>query len=219
MPIFLSTKSSVNPVSLPFKFTGGLGLSSKTIGTMLSIQGIYSMAAQLMIFPFVMAKLGSLRMFQLIYIIWPLLYFIVPYLVLLPQRLRMTAVFVCLLWRSTAQVHSYPASAILLANSAPSKLYLGLINGIAASTASLSRAFGPTISGIIHSWGLSRGYAGFAWWVCGIACTIGAIESMWMEEGKGRHDLAENSDDESIRGETCLAPLEINTATITVMTN
>ena len=201
MPVFLSTNGSGGPESLPFKFTGGFALSSNTIGIMLSFQGIYSMTAQSIIFPYIVGKLGALRTFRLVYVVWPLLYFLVPYLVLLPPGVRTAAIFLCLLWRSTAQVHSFPVNAILLANSAPSTLFLGLINGVAASAASLSRAFGPIISGAIHTWGLNRGYTGFAWWAGGLVCTIGAIESMWLEEGKGRLDVIEDSDDEAVLDE------------------
>ena len=69
-----------------------------------------------------------------------------------------------------------------------------MVNGVAVSTVSLSRAFGPTISGIIHTWGLDRGYAWFGWWVGGLLCTIGAIESLWMECGKEGPELVENVD-------------------------
>ena len=193
MPVFLSSPVTHEPSSLPFKFTGGFGLSSKTIGTLLSIQGVYSMAAQLLLFPFAVKRLGTLRLFRLVVITWPLLYLIVPYIVLLPSQLQILGVMFCLLWRITAQVLAFPANAIMLTNSAPSSLVLGLVNGVAASTASLSRAFGPTTSGLIHSAGLRLGYTGFAWWVGGLIAAIGACESLLMREDKGRLDV--DSDD------------------------
>ena len=73
-------------------------------------------------------------------------------------------------------------------------MVLGLINGVAASTASLSRAVGPTLSGLISSFGQSKGYVGFAWWAGGLVAVVGAIESLWMEEGKGRMDSTEADD-------------------------
>lgn len=174
------------------------------------------MIAQLIVWPFVVRQLGPLRTFRCIYSVWPLLYFLVPYLVLLPSGTREVAVFICLLWRSTAQVHSFPAINILLANAAPSTMVLGLINGVAASTASLSRAIGPTVSGIIHTWGLGKGYTGLAWWVGGIVCAIGAIESLWMEEGKGRSYLEEEIDGEAALNEPLIDPLAIDAAILTV---
>lgn len=183
MPVFLSTpKSNDSNVVLPFKFTGGLGLQTKSIGFMLAVQGVYSMIAQLWLFPFVVRNFGTLRTFRFVLLVWPPLYLAVPYLVLLPTKIQMAAAYVALISKITFHVMAFPATAILLANAAPSSKVLGSINGVAASTASLSRAFGPTITGFLHSKGLESGYSMLAWWACGIVCVIGAIESFWMDE-------------------------------------
>ncbi|KAI9042152.1 MFS transporter [Aspergillus affinis] len=188
MPVFLSTPKSDEEVVLPFKFTGGLGMATKTIGFMLAVQGVYSMIAQLWLFPFVVRHFGTLRTFRFVLLVWPPLYLLVPYLILLPEALQTTAVYVALICKITVHVIAFPATAILLANAAPSSKVLGSINGAAASTASLSRAFGPTVTGLLHSKGLESGYSVIAWWACGLVCIIGAIESFWMEESEGRKD-------------------------------
>lgn len=196
MPVFLSTPVSHEPPSLPFMFTGGFALSSKRIGLMLSFQGVYSMLAQLLLFPLVVRRFGTLKTFRFVVISWPMLYFLTPYLVLLPVRFQMTGVYVCLLWRITSQILAFPSNAILLTNSAPSMLVLGVINGIAASTASLSRAIGPTVSGFIHSWGLKMGCTGLVWWAAGLIGILGAVESLWVDEGCGRMNLHTVEDEE-----------------------
>ena len=195
VPVFLSEPVSYKSPSLPFKFVGGFGMSEKTIGTLLAIQGAYSVAAQLILFPFIVKKLGTLRLFRLTVILWPALYVLMPYTVLLPPHLKIAGVMFCLLWRITAQVLAFPANAILLTNSAPSAMVLGLVNGVAASTASLRRAIGPTTSGLIHSAGLQMGYTGFAWWIGSIFAAIGAFESFLIHEDKGRLDVDAEEDD------------------------
>lgn len=182
MPVFLSTPKSDDSVTLPLKFTGGLGLPTKTIGFMLAVQGVYSMIAQLWLFPFVVKHFGTLRTFRFVLLAWPPLYLAVPYLILLPAKLQMPAVYVALISKITFHVIAFPATAILLANAAPTSKVLGSINGAAASTASLSRAFGPTVTGLLHSRGLESGYSVLAWWACGLVCVVGAIQSFWMEE-------------------------------------
>lgn len=184
MPVFLSTPKTDDQSVLPFKFTGGLGLPTKTIGFMLAVQGVYSMIAQLWLFPFVVKHFGTLRTFRFVLLAWPPLYLAVPYLILLPTKLQMPAAYVALISKITLHVIAFPATAILLANAAPSSKVLGSINGAAASTASLSRAFGPTVTGLLHSWGLESGYSVLAWWACGLVCVVGAIESFWMEESR-----------------------------------
>lgn len=94
---------------------------------------------------------------------------------------------------------AYPANAILLTNSAPSLLMLGTINGVAASTASLSRAFGPTVSGFLFSVGLRIGYSGLAWWCSAVIAALGAIISLRMTEKGGRMDVSEDEKAEEER--------------------
>lgn len=182
MPVFLSTPVSDEVPTLPFKFTGGLALSTNKIGFMMTVQGVYSMVAQLWLFPFLARHFGTLRIFRFVLSVWPALYLVVPYLVLLPPRLQMTAAYASLIIKITLHVIAFPSTAILLANAAPSHSVLGSINGVAASTASLSRAFGPTVNGYLHSKGLEWGYSGLAFWACGIVSVIGAVESFWMKE-------------------------------------
>ncbi|KAF3491254.1 uncharacterized protein GIQ15_00771 [Arthroderma uncinatum] len=182
MPVFLSTPVSNVPVELPFKFLGGLALSTKTIGFMLAIQGIYSMIAQLVLFPFVVRSFGTLNTYRFVLIVWPILYLAVPYLVLLPEAFRLPAAYIALICKITLHVIAFPSNAILLANSAPSTTVLGSINGVAASTASLSRALGPTVTGFLHSKGLEHRLSILSWWACGLICALGAFESFWIEQ-------------------------------------
>jgi hypothetical protein len=186
MPVFLSTPVDHPPYQLPFKFIGGFGMPTKQVGMILSSQGVYSMIAQLFFFPFVVRRVGELRCFRMVAISYPILYFTTPYLVLLPDNLRLVGVYAILIWKITFAVLAYPANAILLTNSAPSLLVLGTINGIAASTASLSRAFGPTVSGLLYTAGLKIGYSGLAWWCSALVAILGAILSLWMSDKEGR---------------------------------
>ena len=212
MPVFLSEPISTNPITLPFSFTGGFGFSSKKIGFMLAVQGVYSMVAQLCLFPRVAHRFGTLKTFRFVLMTWPLLYLLVPYLVLLPQRLQMPGVYLCLLWKITAHVFAFPSNAILLRNSAPSLLVLGVINGAGASTASLARALGPTVTGLIHSWGLDIGSNGVAWWVNGVICVLGALESLWIEQSEGPMDHRETQEGEGLADEALIDPLAIDAA-------
>ncbi|KAB8349614.1 hypothetical protein FH972_023635 [Carpinus fangiana] len=182
MPVLLSMDASEDPVELPFKFTGGYGLPSSTIGFILSCQGIYQMAAQLLLFPYVVGKLGNLWTFRLTALSYPLLYFTVPYLALLPHTVRMPALALVLVWKVTFQALAYPANQLFLTNAVPSTMVLGAVNGVAASAASLARAFGPTLSGYIESVGLDMGYMGLPWWMGAAVAMLGGVECLFMRE-------------------------------------
>src|SRR5262249_2186018 len=159
-------------------------------------------------------KFGSLNTFRFVILAYPALYFLTPYLALLPRDLRMPGVYLILVWKVTAQSLAYPSTAIMLANSAPSKKVLGTLNGVAASSASLCRAFGPTVSGFIQSAGLRLGYSGLSWWSCALVAMVGATESLWMNEEKRRFesDCQAPYDDESSIGEALLDPVAVDAA-------
>lgn len=205
MPTFLSEERIQAHAVLPFKFSGGFALSTQAIGFMMAVQGFFSMFAQFWLFPLCVRRIGYLRASRIVLTIWPLLYFVVPYLVLLPEHLQKAGIYFALLTKITFQAISFPSNAILLANAAPSKLVLGTINGAAASTACLARAFGPVVTGSIHSAGLKFGYNGWGWWAGGLVCAIGALESYWMEEPESRLDRP-SEEEESNTCEPLLNP-------------
>ena len=165
---------------------------------MIAVQGVYSMVAQLFLFPFLVRKLGTLRTFRTVMVVWPFLYFAVPYLVLLPAQFQRLGIYASLLIKITFHVIAFPSTAILIANAAPSKSVLGSINGVAASIACLARALGPSITGFLHTAGLKMGYNGVAWWIGGLVCAIGALESFWMEETEGSTECPREEDEQPV---------------------
>jgi len=194
-PVFLSSAPPEEkvPIQLPFKFVEGFGMDTKTIGVILSVQGLYSLASTVFMFPFVCERVGELSLFRFTAVTYFLLYFFTPYLVLLPENLQMPGIYLAVIWKCTFSTMAYPSNAILLTNSAPDLLSLGTINGIAASTASLARALGPTIAGFLYALGLRSGYSGLAWWCSGAVTLIGAVLSMSITEGGGRFNKAEQA--------------------------
>jgi hypothetical protein len=193
LPVLFSLPESHETPHLPFQFTGGFALPTKVIGFILSTQGFIQMFATLFVFPFVNRKIGSLATFRLVILSYPILYLMVPYLTLVPTTLRMPCIYFVLVWKVTAQALSYPSLAIMLANAAPSRKVLGTLNGVAASSASLCRAFGPTLSGLVQSLGLSVGVLGLPWWVNSFVAIIGAVLSLRMVEEKRRYSKVEEA--------------------------
>lgn len=193
---------------------GGFAMSSKDEGALMVGQGIYSMFAQALLFPLLAKRFGCLNIYRFTVLVWPLLYFLVPYTVLLPRQYHMLGICFCLLWRTTAQALSYPPNNIMLANSAPSMLVLGAINGVAGSTASLCRAFGPTVTGFVHSKGLNTGVSGLGWWITGLVCILGALESLLMKEPKINESIIDLIDEEAIDDHTMINPLSIDAAIV-----
>lgn len=194
LPVFLATAPPKGTMEthLPLKFVDGFNLDSKTVGIILSIQGAYQLLINMFLVPRVISRFGALRSFRFIVVAYFLLYLVTPYLVLLPPAYRMIGLAVVLAWKCTFASIIYPSNAILTADSAPSHLALGTINGVAASTASLCRAFGPTISGILYAVGLQSGYSGLAWWSSALVAIGGAIVGLRIPDPASREPSHES---------------------------
>ena len=79
---------------------------------------------------------------------------------------------------------------------------LGVINGAAASAASLNRALGPTAAGFLYSKGQEMGYAGLAWWVTAVVAAGGALLSLNLSDKNNREDMSEPVvDEEAVEGQ------------------
>lgn len=196
LPVFLATAPPKDKVEmhLPLKFVDGFNLDSKTVGIILSFQGAYQMLINMFLVPKVLARFGAWRSFRFIAVAYFLLYLATPYLVLLPAgTYRMVGLAAVLMWKCTFATIIYPSNAILTADSAPSRLALGTINGVAASTASLCRAFGPTVSGILYAVGLETGYSGLAWWATAIVAVAGAFVGLRIPDPTSHDEKAGSS--------------------------
>lgn len=183
---------------LPFFFSGGFGWSTQTNGGFLATQGFLQMLAQILLFPWLSKKVGSLRTFWIAMALYPLLYLLAPYLVLLPPVLRVPGLMLLLVAKVTFQSLSYPSLAIILTNSSPSKRVLGTLNGVAMSTASICRGFGPTLSGALDSVGDMIGMTGLAWWAIAAVALLGWLPGLAMKEGAGRPNVTSECDEESL---------------------
>lgn len=183
---------------LPFFFNGGFGWSNQANGVFLATQGFLQMFAQLIVFPLVSRKLGSLRTFWITLCLYPVLYLLAPYLVLLPEQLRIPGLMLLFIGKVTFQSLSYPSLAIILANSSPSKRVLGTLNGIAMSSASISRGFGPTISGFVDGLGNTHNMSALAWWTIAAVAMLGWLPGFALREGAKPSLFIAEKDEEAL---------------------
>ncbi|KPM36704.1 hypothetical protein AK830_g9843 [Neonectria ditissima] len=182
-PMVLSTETHADKhLSWPFKFVDGYGMNTKEIGFVLSVQGIYSLFATAFLFPFVVKRTGPLQLFKWLALTYWILYFFTPYAVLCPDSLKTAGVYAILVLRCSYGAMAYPSNAIHLINSVTDMTSLGTINGIAASTASLSRAFSPAASGYLYTVGLEAGYSGLPWWFTAAVTLGGSVLSVYLME-------------------------------------
>jgi hypothetical protein len=176
-------------ISLPLKFAGGFGIDSRRIGAIFTFFAVSSTIWQFLLFPPITRYLGVLRCLRIAFLIFPVVYFVTPFLSLISDPTTKQAAMVLLLMvRGIGGTFAFPTSTIMLTNSASSLRVLGTVNGIATSVAALGRAAGPTIGGGLFTWGVKRGYVIVPFWTLSAVALLTSIPTWWLVEGKGFGD-------------------------------
>lgn len=178
-------------------FAGGLGMPASTVGNATSILGVLGMLLQVVMYPPVHARLGTLRSFRYFLIIFPVAYLLAPFLATLPQAqnedgsttvstaLWFAIVFILFL-HTSARTMTLPASIILLNNCSPHPSVLGTIHGLGQSVSAGFRTVGPIVGGWWYGIGLDWGMVAFSWWAVAGMSVMGWIASQLLYEGTGK---------------------------------
>lgn len=188
LPIFLQDKNGAGSPTSIFDSPGGVGLSTRTVGVIMSTDGIIAIIIQSIIFPALAHYLGIWRLFIIVTILHPIAYFMVPFLVFLPETLIYGGIYVCLITRNILSIIDYPVLLILIKQASPSDSVMGRINGLAASAGAVSRTLAPPIAGYLYTTGSGIGCTALAWWGSTLVALIGAFQ-LWFIQ-RNRHSSA-----------------------------
>ena len=151
----------------------------------MSILGIIGIVLQLTIYPKVNAKYGLLRSTKWSLFVFPIAYFLAPYLSLLSSQpvVLWFGIVLVLLLQVGARTFSLPGSILLINNSSPSPALLGTVHGMGAATSSAFRTVGPIVSGHWYAEGLKGGMVGIGWWGIALASMAGCVPIFWVKDG------------------------------------
>ncbi|KAI1384017.1 MFS general substrate transporter [Hypoxylon trugodes] len=189
LPVFLNyppQKHTSENTSLPFVFSGGFGLNHAHIGAIFALEGIISGLVQFLVFPVLCARYGVLKCFRICVVVFPLVYMITPYTVLIENtKTRYAFLFLILIIKTFAVIVGFPCTTILLTNSASSLSILGTLNGFATTFSALGRATGPALTGSVFTWGVKQGIIGMPWWVLALIAALGIVPAWMVVEGDG----------------------------------
>lgn len=173
-------------------FTGGLGLHSASIGIWLSVFGIGGILLQLFIYPRMQARIGTLGIFKISVILFPLVYLFAPYISLLPDTgplsfLRWCGLAIIVWGQIMARTMAIPSTVILLTEAAPAKNVLGAVHGAGNMLACLARAVGPVVGGAVYAAGVKEGVTGAVWWF--YLVVVAAAAAGWCFGVQGRAEV------------------------------
>ncbi|KAI1395742.1 MFS general substrate transporter [Hypoxylon fuscum] len=189
LPVFLNYPPIAHTpenTSLPFFFSGGYGLNHARIGSIFAGYGIVSGLIQFLLFPTLCSRFGVLNCFKFCVVVFPVVYIVTPYTVLLENTTtRYAALCAILVVKSFAVIVGFPSSTILLTNSATSLSILGTLNGFATTFSALGRASGPALAGVAFTWGVKHNVIGLPWWILAFIAALGAIPAWMIVEGDG----------------------------------
>lgn len=186
-PIFAETERATSGdlvIETMNALSGGLGLSIQQVGVIISINGLIALFIQAIIFPLVTSWLGVWKVFMLVTIFHPIVFVIVPYLVILPSDWLYTGVYTCLSVRNLFGILAYPTILILLKEACPSSSALGRINGLAASTGAACRTIASPLAGLLYSIGISIDFTALAWWASAFIAFTGTIQVFFISRKK-----------------------------------
>ncbi|KAI8631635.1 major facilitator superfamily domain-containing protein [Xylariaceae sp. FL1651] len=205
-----STPEQTAARSLPWVFTGGLGMPAATVGFATSILGIIGMVLQIFAYPPIHARLGTLRGFRYFMALFPVAYFLAPYLAVIPSATESPApasglilwVFMTVVqvFQVMARTVTLPASIILLNNCSPHPSVLGLVHGLGQSVSAGFRTVGPVVGGWWYGASLESGVVGASWWAIAGVAALGCASSFFIYEGSGHEIILEGEEDEKLMG-------------------
>ncbi|KAM0333187.1 hypothetical protein ACHAQA_001847 [Verticillium albo-atrum] len=206
--VFLSTPVSTAKPESPVRFTGGLGLPPSSIGFAMATLGTIGLALQLLVYPALSTRLGTLRSFRAFLPFFPLAYTLVPYLALTPSTTPPSAatpksgpvvwlaIAAVLALQVAGRTFALPGQTILVNNCAPHPSVLGTVHGLAQSVGSAARTVGPVVGGWMYGVGLEAGVVGAVWWGLAAFAVLGVVASWFVREGDGHEIWLEGDEEE-----------------------
>ncbi|KAF1825343.1 MFS general substrate transporter [Dissoconium aciculare CBS 342.82] len=179
--------------------SSGLGFSPILIGNSMAILGFVGGALQLLLYPSVTQRFGLLRCFRWSLPLFPVAYFLTPFLSSIPSRdappasasglLVWAGISSVLVLQVSARTFTMPAAIILLNNASPHPSVLGTVHGLGSADSAAFRTLGPMIAAYWYGVSVEKGIGQLAWWLVAVIAAIGCIISHRVRNGSGHEIL------------------------------
>lgn len=163
---------------------GGLGLSLRSVGMIMAVNGAIALFMQAVVFPLMADRIGVRRLFLWVTMLHPVAYVLVPWLLYVPESLVYPAIYACLAVRNFFSILVYPLLLILIKEATPSASVLGRVNGLAASAGATCRMIAPPVAGYLYAVGKRRDCTALAWYGSALVAMVGAVQCLSVKRDK-----------------------------------
>ncbi|KAH8743292.1 major facilitator superfamily domain-containing protein [Diaporthe sp. PMI_573] len=192
---------------LPFRFSGGPGMTPAEIGFTLSIVGVCGLPIQFFVYPKVIHKLGALKTWQLFMRGFPIIYSAAPFVAVVSRLTKsatsehgqppavwvlITLIQVVLIF---CAVFVTPTALMLTRLVCPHPSALARTNSISYVGSGLGRALGSSLGALVYSYGTSHSFTGLAFWSAAAVGVCTCCMAMACKQGDG-HEIWLDGDEE-----------------------
>lgn len=206
-PIFLS--ASVQPTDnqpSSSRLSGGLAMNRRQVAVCMSLLGVVGVFLQVLIYPSLSDKFGTIRVWRSALWFFPLVYLIAPFCTLAvrqssepsmtssTQPVLWFAVSFVLLLFTAGRTGVTPATSLLINDCTPHASVRGTIHTTGTVVGNLGKSIFPLIVLPVFGYGLQNGMVGLGFWcVAGLAAFTCAVSGRVMEGSNGKEIVLEES--------------------------
>ncbi|KAJ3234076.1 hypothetical protein HDU78_006042 [Chytriomyces hyalinus] len=165
---------------------GGLGYTPSDVGICLSILGFVALYFQLVLYPSMSRSSNPVTLFQTGSVLCIVPYLMYPFIsgVLAPSLQNSTLIWFIVLanlaMRQFCNVLCFTSIFIIINNSAADG-NLGLVNGVAQTSAAFVRSIGPVLGGIMWAWSITNGRSfPFNYWFVFVLLAVWAVGTIFQ---------------------------------------
>lgn len=170
-----------------FRLAGGVGLEPRHVGIVMSALGLIVVFLQVIIYPRLSDRFGTLRIWTSALYAFPLAYVMAPYPALVASEsfgadsatYKWLAMFCVLLVFGVGRTGVTPATTLLINDCTPHPSLRATIHSIATVLGNLARSIFPIAALAIFGQGLKIGVVGLGFW----CLTCLAVTYRWVKDG------------------------------------
>ncbi|CZR66360.1 related to E.coli tetracycline resistance protein TCR1 [Phialocephala subalpina] len=197
----------------PFIFSGGLGMQPRDVGFAMSTLGAIGVTLQLVIYPRLNDKFGTVNIWRSALYVFPLAYALAPYPALVGSAnfqsgktvLVWLAVGFVLLLFIIGRTGVTPATTLLINDCTPHPSVRGTIHTAGTVIGNLSRSVFPIIAFAIFGKGLDIGVVGLGFWCLACLGVLACVASRWVTEGTNGKEIVLEGEEPAAEEATPLA--------------